>query len=63
MNGKFKMMTSKDSWSRQLFGNGYKKFHEFTKIKSTKITEILETDDTNKDYNYLLSIPIWNFCK
>ena len=38
MQGTFKMMSSKDSWSRQLFSNNYKKFNEFTKIKSTKIS-------------------------
>ena len=62
MMGKFKMMDKRESWIRQLTVDRYKRFNELTKIKSTKIIDN-EADDTNKEYNYLLSMPIWNFCQ
>ena len=39
MIGKFKMMEKKESWVRQLAAENYKKYHEITKIKSTKVSD------------------------
>lgn len=60
MMGKFKMMETKESWIKQLVSEKYKRFNNFTKVESTK--QIDENEDSNKDYNYLLSMPIWSFC-
>lgn len=38
MMGKFKMMDRKDSWIRQLAADKYKKFSQFTRVMSTKIS-------------------------
>jgi DNA topoisomerase-2 len=65
INGQFKLMDKKESWIKGLIKNKFKSFSDLPKTKSTKRTEYSNEDDeiNSKDYNYLLSLPIWNFCQ
>ena len=62
IEGTFSLIQSKQEWIHKLKTKHYERYQELNKIESTKNKEE-EDNDKNKDYNYLLNMPIWSFCQ
>jgi DNA topoisomerase II len=62
IDGRFKMIQSKQQWIVKLREGKYARFQDLNKVESTKNKEEDE-NDKNSDYNYLLNMPIWSFCQ
>ena len=55
-------MQSKEEWISKLKKGNYARYQQINKIESTKNKED-DQNQKNSDFNYLLHLPIWNFCK
>lgn len=55
-------MQSKEEWISKLKKGNYARYQQINKIESTKYKED-DKNQKNSDFNYILHLPIWNFCK
>jgi len=62
LSGEFQLVQSKEEWVKRLREGRYTKFQELNRIESTKNREEDE-NEKNRDYQYLLSMPILSFCQ